>query len=313
LRLAAFIAACSSPVVIVGVAWAGFHIEQKQYDEREIAAGHPDYPGALALEAGFTYRGAQDVPIYPGMLAVQDDVAELYRDGCYRPDADWQRNNCVYGDRSAPRTIALVGGSHSAHWLPALDAVAKQQGWRVTVYTKHNCLFSAPVGEMIQDQWCQDFNERTLELLLLDRPQVVFTTSTRGSGRAEYIPEGYLRQWSRLGSAGINVVAVRDTPWMKFWVPECLEIKGHDSDACAQATRNMLSRTDPAEKLEQRPPNVQFIDMSEYFCNDHKCPPVIGNVLVYRDDSHITAAYAKTLAPMLGRKLASVLPGRGYT
>jgi hypothetical protein len=60
--------------------------------------------------------------------------------------------------------------------------------------------------------------------------------------------------------------------------------------------------------LKQRPGNVQFIDMTPYFCDGRKCPPVIGNVIVYRDDSHITAAYSRTLAPMLARKLQSALP-----
>jgi hypothetical protein len=53
---------------------------------------------------------------------------------------------------------------------------------------------------------------------------------------------------------------------------------------------------------------VSFIDMSEYFCNDTTCPPAIGNVIVYVDDSHITSTYSRTLAPMLSRKLAAVLP-----
>jgi hypothetical protein len=48
--------------------------------------------------------------------------------------------------------------------------------------------------------------------------------------------------------------------------------------------------------------------MSEYFCNDTTCPPAIGNVIVYADDSHITSTYSRTLAPMLSRKLAVALP-----
>jgi hypothetical protein len=48
--------------------------------------------------------------------------------------------------------------------------------------------------------------------------------------------------------------------------------------------------------------------MSEYFCDETHCPPVVGNVIVYRDDSHITAAYSRTLAPMLLRKISKALP-----
>ena len=60
--------------------------------------------------------------------------------------------------------------------------------------------------------------------------------------------------------------------------------------------------------LSERPPNVNFIDMTEYFCNEASCLPVIGNVIVYVDDSHITSTYSRTLVPMLSRKLAGALP-----
>ena len=70
----------------------------------------------------------------------------------------------------------------------------------------------------------------------------------------------------------------------------------------------MLASTSPVHDVRDRPSNVYFIDMSEYFCDENSCPPAIGNVIVYRDDSHITEAYSKTLAPMLSRKLSGALP-----
>jgi len=136
----------------------------------------------------------------------------------------------------------------------------------------------------------------------------VFTTSTRGSGAEEHIPRGYLDRWHLLQKAGIKVIAIRDTPWMKFWVPECLEMKGHDSPECAQPLANVLAPEDPVSRLREAPANVRFIDMTDYFCDESRCLPVVGNIVVYRDDSHITATYARSLAPILARKLAKVMP-----
>jgi hypothetical protein len=48
--------------------------------------------------------------------------------------------------------------------------------------------------------------------------------------------------------------------------------------------------------------------MTRYFCDGKRCLPVIGNVMVYRDPSHITATYAKTLAPMLLQEMSPGLP-----
>jgi len=310
-RHAHFIAAGVSPALFLALGWGGYYLEQKEYDERPISLEDPDYPGARAREAGFTYRGHTDVPLYPGMLAVQDDLPQIYADGCYKPDAAWQRAHCIYGDRRSPHVLALVGGSHSAHWLPALDLLGRQHGFRIVVYSKSNCLFSEPDAQIEAeklDKWCQRWNAQALEILRADRPEIVFTTATRGSGPDEKVPHGFLERWQMLEALDIRVIAVRDTPWMQFWVPECLEMHGHDSSECSQSLEHVLSRASPLEKLAQRPRNVQFIDMTQYFCDQQKCPGTIGNVIVYRDDSHITAAYCRTLAPMLAKRLQPALP-----
>jgi hypothetical protein len=85
-------------------------------------------------------------------------------------------------------------------------------------------------------------------------------------------------------------------------------MKGHDLSSCSQARAKVLAPTSPLLRSHDQPPNVSFVDMSEYFCNDTTCPPAIGNVIVYADDSHITSTYSRTLAPMLSRKLAVALP-----
>ena len=40
------------------------------------------------------------------------------------------------------------------------------------------------------------------------------------------------------------------------------------------------------------------VDPTDWLCSTGGCPTIVGNVLVYRDDSHITGTYAKWLAPM---------------
>jgi hypothetical protein len=45
------------------------------------------------------------------------------------------------------------------------------------------------------------------------------------------------------------------------------------------------------------------IDPTPWFCTRTTCPIVVGNVLVYKDFSHISTYYARTLVPMLDRKL----------
>ncbi len=271
--LTAFVVRASSPALLVSLVWGGYFLQQKTHDERPIAVEDPDYPGALALEAGYQFKGRPGAPIYPGMLAVFDDPPVTPQDACYRsnPDRRGHGLDCAYGDRSSSRTLALVG-PHSAHWLPALELIAKTHGWRIVMYTRRKCLFSDETEEIEQDLRCKQWNEHTLKILLEDRPEVVFTTATHGSGAQDHVPSGFLSRWDQLHAAGISVVAIRDTPWMRFWVPECVDRKGRDSPSCAQTTANMLASTSPLHDVGERSPNVNFIDMSEYFCNEAICP-----------------------------------------
>ncbi|WP_460915618.1 SGNH hydrolase domain-containing protein [Plantactinospora veratri] len=56
-----------------------------------------------------------------------------------------------------------------------------------------------------------------------------------------------------------------------------------------------------------RPPRVGLIDLTPAICPGRRCAPVIGGVLVYRDNQHLTASYAATLAPRLRSALDRIL------
>lgn len=54
-------------------------------------------------------------------------------------------------------------------------------------------------------------------------------------------------------------------------------------------------------------PTARLIDMNPWICPQKQCWPVIGNVLVWRQGSHITATYAASLSAVIDRKLAAAL------
>ena len=69
-----------------------------------------------------------------------------------------------------------------------------------------------------------------------------------------------------------------------------------DAWSAAATQRRALEMSDDAH----------VIDMTAYICPDD-CPAVIGNVLVYRQGSHLTRTYIDSLAPVLADQLAAVL------
>jgi hypothetical protein len=51
---------------------------------------------------------------------------------------------------------------------------------------------------------------------------------------------------------------------------------------------------------------VDVVDLTDRFCGPDRCPAVIGNVAVYRDNNHVTDTYARSLTPYLGAALDGV-------
>ena len=52
-----------------------------------------------------------------------------------------------------------------------------------------------------------------------------------------------------------------------------------------------------------RQEGAEIVDPTPWFCTATFCPAVVGNVLVYRDQHHVTTAYDRLLAPLLAKKL----------
>jgi len=286
--------------------WNG-QVSRMMNEERLRVADAAHYPGAAAINEPFPL--SSEIPVHPGPLTARWDDADVYRLGCHQTLLGTSLLRCVFGPADAPHVLALVGGSHSVHWLPALQRVfSRYPGWKIVTYTKSSCVLSAQ--EMSESpeyrQACAKWQEQLMKRLLSEKPDLVFTTSTRVVGGIEDTPAGFRQQWQRLTRAGIQVVAMRDTPWFGFDVPECVEINGRFSPKCVVKRDLVLSRSSPASAL---PPGekLHFLDFTDFFCTSEACPPVIGNVLVYYDRHHVTATYMRTLSDELGRQLAPII------
>jgi hypothetical protein len=52
-----------------------------------------------------------------------------------------------------------------------------------------------------------------------------------------------------------------------------------------------------------RAAGASVVDPTPWFCTPAVCPVVVGNTLVYRDDSHMTTNYSVALAGVLAEHL----------
>ncbi|WGF90610.1 acyltransferase family protein [Marinivivus vitaminiproducens] len=264
------------------------------------------YPGARAF-AG--QAPAEELPVMPGPLAARFDRAVVFDNDCHAPYGGTEVIACSFGGEPDGPVVALVGASHSAHWLPALRKLFEGTPWRVVSITKSACLFSAQdaAQEDGYEEACAGWNAKLLDELKRMRPALVFTTSTRPVEGVEATPPGFVEAWRALDEADIPVAAVRDTPWMRFDVAECVEVNGRDSKTCQKPREAMLLPEDPARQAAGDLDNVHLIDLSPFFCNETTCPPVAGNILIYNDKHHISASYMRTLVPFLEERLRPII------
>lgn len=304
------------------VAALGIAVLAASVGERVVTGANPPravasldsmrYPGAEALVGG---ASTPEAAMRPSVYEAPADAAYPSRDGCI---ADWDTRDvvtCTYGDAGAQRTVAVVGSSHAEHWVPALDLLAREHAFRVEVYLKMGCPLTVAAEPMYKGEAnpdCRDWSVEVIDRLGVERPEWVFTTATRPrDGAGDETPADYLDVWTRLSDRGLNVLAIRDTPWLRrdgvrYRAIDCLAQQG-DRISCGMPRAEALDVVNPALEFAAAFPNVFPLDLSDALCERDVCAVAEGNVLIYHDEHHLTASYSRSLAPELGRHLSPIL------
>lgn len=293
------------------------HVDRTVSRFSHSAQPDPDlYPGAAAI-------GLPEVehqPVYPPLIVAADDLPPATIDGCIAQHTNHEALTCVYGDAMSTRRMVLAGGSHSEHWLAALDALGREHGFRIDTYLKVGCPLSDPAADLTEDSEtleCDSWSVKVLAELAAYPPDVLFTTSTRtkdeGEGPGDFTPFWYVDLWQTLTDYGIPVVAIRDNPWLidnevQYTASDCLA-SGGTAESCGVDRAAALDPVDPALAASAHLPSVTLLDLTDSLCRQDVCRVIEGNVLVYRDDDHLTTTYVRTLTPELGRQLG---PATGW-
>ncbi|WP_022793513.1 acyltransferase family protein [Marinococcus halotolerans] len=264
-----------------------------------------DYPGARAISEDIEPN--PDIDPLENVAQAESEMPAFYADSeCYSNLEETEISMCSYGDTTDPEyTIALVGGSHSGHWFPALEKMSEELSLQIDVFNKDGCRFSTDDFDGTLSDSCMQWNEDSIEPLKKNDPDLLFTTANVNAGGT--IPEGYLEIWEEF-EGHTEIFAIRDNPRMQEEIPSCLEESDDPAD-CAVPRDEVLSENPPWENTEEEniPDNVTFADMSPYFCDDDTCDPVIGNVITFRDNHHISTFYSRTMGPALKEHIEDAL------
>lgn len=226
---------------------------------------------------------------------------------------------CVFGDRASPDTIVLFGDSHAASWFPAVERVADQKGWRLATFLKAACppadvSFVVPALQREYSE-CATWRAAAINRIIELRPRaVILTSSFAYAVRLEAWREGLDRTFAAFDAAGVRVLHLRDTPRPRFDVPACLgraAWRGGWIPSAPCIFDKLASLDEGIYRVERqdagRYRGVTSVDLTEHICPGSKCEGEAGPIVIYSDSNHLTASFAASLAPILGRRLDQAL------
>jgi peptidoglycan/LPS O-acetylase OafA/YrhL len=222
-------------------------------------------------------------------------------------------SRCTFGDLGSTRTIAVVGDSHANEWTPAIITFAKANHWKIVLYMKAGC----PPGVYPDDvdpetnrlyTQCNEWRGRVFARLKALRPNIVLVSSELRT--LDLDPTGMVEAIREYQEDGARVIYVEDTPNPEAIgsVPDCLAEHANDVQACSLSRRAEPTRLDGfvqrrIEASAVRQAGAALIDPTPWFCTSVTCPPIINNLVVYMDSSHVTATYIQWLTPLMSSAL----------
>lgn len=269
-------------------------------------------PQARLAELLASSAGSLPSNLTPALAKVKSSRSAVYRDGCHVNYDSTRNPPCVYGDRGSSRTVVLFGDSHAAQWFPALHGLATERGWRLVSLTKASCKAAGVTIISGHKPYtaCDTWRSRAVARINALHPALVVVSSSDAGDPAQPADDP-LQQWATgfedtfrdLAASGAHVAALLDTPWPKGDPVDCaadnsLQLyacANHLPDAIHDATRHTAIRRAAAAT------GASVIDPEPWVCATRTgiCPVVVGDTAVYRDDSHLSEAYAQALTPVL--------------
>ncbi len=294
-------------IALVNILLIAGLVSHNQYvkiqDKKAVA--NKDYPGALSINLDKD-KIKENKP-KPEFANVFDDLPQSHLDNSNQSMSKSEVKVGKYGKKKDYKaTIALVGSSHSEHWLGAVIKAAEENDYRVINITRSGTRFSTGYKKnTLQDDWVKNV-ENYLEKA--DDIDLVLSHVTASDTESEKIQQQMVDQLLKVkNNYGIEVMAIRDIPRYDFNVSEELEKRGEKDTIERMNKGNRQLDETFWEQISNEEKDLPQFDPSEYFKVNGKYRPIIGNIVVYRDMDHMTNTYSETFGSILGDEIKKVV------
>jgi len=235
--------------------------------------------------------------------------------------------SCVFGDRSAARSIVLYGDSQAEMWASAYSSIAERQHARLYVFAKDGCApwlklyYSTSRSSYLQ---CDAFHRWATQRIIGLHPTTVYVTGSTGVTEHPYEVQGAaIAALRSLAPSRARLVVLSNIPWFTqfsgTWPPACIGQNPQNLHACnlpvSSFTEGDLGSFRQQLRNAAGTTGAGFVVLDRLFCTASTCPVVVGNRVVYQNYLHTTSVYAEYVNPALEELLrrSSVPAPQGAT
>jgi hypothetical protein len=215
---------------------------------------------------------------------------------------------CTFGDRSATRSVVVVGDSMADSWIPTLDAWGVSEKWRVVRLVKDGC---PPWTSKTYAPTCLAFRRFEIATINRMRPEAVFVVGlqdraqTTMESTAPSIVAQTIENFAReIATSRARVFVPQNTPWFFGMTPPPLCIASYASDLakCNHAARSSVVERSMFDAIiiAAAHHDVISVPVDQLFCSASFCPVVVGKYIVYADDHHFSRAWANYIVTAFG-------------
>ena len=255
----------------------------------------------------------------PSLAAAKNDTPEVIypntKYGCA------SLNQCVFGATSSKKVIVLFGDSHAAMWLPSLMPIAKHDNYKVILLFSFGCpaadltIWDPGTGNDLTA--CNTARSGDINMINGLKPNVILLASRSAQAKSSAKRFFSNAQWQAgltktiglLKPSGAKVAVIGDITLFNAVPPMCLASYSTSVQKCAVATPNPIVHNQghqAAEKAAAAATKTLYVNPTPWLCTK-TCSPVIGSMLAYADQWHISDTYATYLSAVFGDAIKKLL------
>jgi hypothetical protein len=200
-------------------------------------------------------------------------------------------------------------------WLPAFANAGLHSGWKIISWTKAACppaqmsVTAASLNRSYTE--CDTWRAATMQRIAALKPNLIFVSQSENVVPSKVKPSAFadatvatLNAFKSTTTA--RVTFINDIPVPNYDMPGCIAQHLGNGKACDFSIDKAY--IDPSRHKVMAPAiqkaGFAVVDPQDWICTASSCPAVVGNYLVYRNTTHLSASFSNWLTPMVAPLLS---------